>query len=249
VTKPIARDRIYRRRGFDAEIIELCVRWYISYRLSYRDLVELMADRGVAVSHTTIMRWVIRYVPEFEKRWNRFARPVGRSWRVDETYIPIRGRWHYLYRAVDRQGKTVDFLLRPDRGIAAAQAFFRKALYFASARSAQSYPRRPRAESARFVATAGRASALAQSGSSNLQVPQQHRRAGPPGNQATLCVHDGIQIVLQRVDRACGSRAGSSDSQAPVLVRSRTASSPVNENHVGDGDGVKRRPRKTAVSS
>src|SRR5207249_3225914 len=60
----------------------------------YRDLLELMADRGVAVSHTTIMRWVIRYVPEFEKRWNRFARPVGRSWRVDETYISVRGRWH-----------------------------------------------------------------------------------------------------------------------------------------------------------
>jgi transposase-like protein len=136
VTKPIARDRIYRRRGFDAEIIELCVRWYINYRLSYRDLVELMADRGVAVSHTTIMRWVIRYVPEFEKRWSRFARPVGRSWRVDETYISVRGRWHYLYRAVDKQGKTVDFLLRPDRGIAAAQAFFRKAL--------ASHPRGPR---------------------------------------------------------------------------------------------------------
>jgi transposase-like protein len=128
MTKPIERDPIYRRRGFDAEIIELCVRWYISYRLSYRDLVELMADRGVAVSHTTIMRWVIRYVPEFEKRWNRFARPVGRSWRVDETYISIHGRWHYLCRAVDKQGKTVDFLLRRDRGIAAAEAFFRKAL-------------------------------------------------------------------------------------------------------------------------
>ena len=120
---------------------------------------------------------------------------------------------------------------------------------FASARSAQSYPRRSRAESARAVATARRASALPQSGSSNLQVPQQHRRAGPPGDQATLCIHDGIQIVPQRVDRACGSRVGSSDSQAPVLVRSRTASSSVNESDVDDGDGVKRRPRKTAVSS
>jgi len=128
MTKPIARDPIYRRRSFDAEIIELCVRWYISYRLSYRDLVELRADRGVTVSHTTIMRWVLRYVPEFEKRWNRFARPVGRSWRVDETYISVRGRWRYLYRAVDKVGKTVDFLLRRDCGIAAAQAFFRKAL-------------------------------------------------------------------------------------------------------------------------
>jgi transposase-like protein len=128
MTKPLARDHIYRRRRFDAEIIELCVRWYITYRLSYRDLAAMMAERGIIVSHTTILRWVIRYVPEFEKRWSRFARPVNTSWRVDETYINISGRWSYLYRAVDKHGKTVDFLLRPDRTIAAAQAFFRKAL-------------------------------------------------------------------------------------------------------------------------
>jgi transposase-like protein len=96
--------------------------------------LELSGSRGddgrarIVVSHTAIHRWVIRYVPEFEKRWNRFARPVNASWRVDETYINIRGSWSYLYRAVDKHGKTVDFLLRPDRGIAAAQAFFRKAL-------------------------------------------------------------------------------------------------------------------------
>jgi transposase-like protein len=119
---------MYRGRVFDADLIELCVRWYITYRLSYRDLVAMMAERGVDVSHTTILRWVVRYVPEFEKRWNRYARRIGSSWRVDETYISIRGRWRYLYRAVDKQGKTVDLLLRPDRGIAAAQAFFRKAL-------------------------------------------------------------------------------------------------------------------------
>jgi transposase-like protein len=128
MTRPITRDSIYRGRVFDADIIELCVRWYITYRLSYRDLVEIMAERCVVVSHTTILKWVVRYVPEFEKRWNRYARRVGSSWRVDETYVPIRGKWHYLYRAVDKQGKTVDFLLRRDRGIAAAQAFFRKAL-------------------------------------------------------------------------------------------------------------------------
>lgn len=137
MTKPIARDPIYRRRVFDADIIQLCVRWYITYRLSYRDLVELMAERGVPVAHSTILRWVTRYVPEFEKRWNRFSKPVGSSWRVDETCIDIGGKWHYLYRAVDKQGKTVDFLLRPDRGIAAAQAFFRKAL-------ASTLPRVPR---------------------------------------------------------------------------------------------------------
>ena len=128
MTKPIARDAMYRQRAFDAEVIQLCVRWYITYRLSYRDLVEMMAERGVKVAHSTILRWVTRYVPEFVKRWARFSKPVGTSWRVDETYIPIKGKWHYLYRAVDKHGKTIDFLLRPDRGIAAAQAFFRKAL-------------------------------------------------------------------------------------------------------------------------
>jgi transposase-like protein len=119
---------MYRKRAFDADIIELCVRWYITYRLSYRDLVEMMAERGIQVAHTTVLRWVTRYVPEFEKRWSRFAKAVGTSWRVDETYISIKARWHYLYRAVDKHGKTVAFLLRRDRGIAAAQAFFRTAL-------------------------------------------------------------------------------------------------------------------------
>ena len=106
---------MYRRRRFDAEIIELCVRWYITYRLSYRDLVAMMAERGISVSHTTIHRWVIRYVPEFEKRWNRFARPVNNSWRVDETHIKVQGKWNFLYRAVDKHGKTVDFRNRPPK--------------------------------------------------------------------------------------------------------------------------------------
>jgi transposase-like protein len=88
----------------------------------------MMAERGVTVSHTTILRWVVHYVPEFEKRWNRRAHPTHPSWRVDETYVQIRGRWHYLYRAVDKFGKTVGFLLRPIRGIEVAQSFFRKAL-------------------------------------------------------------------------------------------------------------------------
>jgi transposase-like protein len=128
MTKPLERDAIYLKRHFDAEIIVLCVRWYVTYKLSYRDLAAMMAERAVVISHTTIMRWVIRYAPVFEKRWSRFSRSVGCSWRVDETYIAIKGDWHYLYRAVDKHGRTVDFLLRPDRGIAAAQAFFRKAL-------------------------------------------------------------------------------------------------------------------------
>jgi hypothetical protein len=87
----------------------------------------MMAERGIALSHTTILRWVQRYVPDFEQRWNRYARPVSDSWRVDETYIKVRGQWVYLYRAVDNEGRTVDFLLSKGRDVAAAQRFFSRA--------------------------------------------------------------------------------------------------------------------------
>jgi transposase-like protein len=104
------------------------VRWYITYRLSYRDLVAMMAEQGIVVSHTTIMRWVLRYVPEYERRWSRFARSPGSSWRMDETAVSVRGGRHYLYRAVDRRGKSVASLLCNDRTMEAAQAFFRMAV-------------------------------------------------------------------------------------------------------------------------
>src|SRR5215831_19364529 len=117
-----------RGRLFDREVIILCVRWYLRFKLSLRDLVEMMAEGSLSMAHTTIMRWVQRYAPEFEKRWRRFARTVGQSWRVDETYVKIRGEGRYLYRAIDRAGRTVDFRLSPRRDVAAAKAFFRKAI-------------------------------------------------------------------------------------------------------------------------
>jgi transposase-like protein len=178
MTKPLARDPIYRRRAFDADIIELCVRWYITHRLSYRDLVEMMAERGVTVSHTTILRWVTRYVPKFEKPWNRYSRPVGTSWRVDETYIAIRAKWHYLYRAVDKHRKTVDFLLRLDRGIAAAQAFFCKALRLHLPRWPRKVTLDGHVPSHRAVRLLRRGAYVAERRGSGLQVSQQHHRAG-----------------------------------------------------------------------
>jgi transposase-like protein len=128
VTRAASRDPIYYRRRYPAEVIELAVRWYLTYKLSYRDLVAMMAERGVAVSHTTIMRWVQRYVPEFERRWARFSKPTGLSWRMDETAVSVRGQWRYLYRAVDRNGKSVHSLLCEDRSVDSAQEFFRQAV-------------------------------------------------------------------------------------------------------------------------
>lgn len=125
MTRRIERDAIYRCRRFSAETIELCVRWYITYRLSYRDLAAMMAERDVVVSHTTIMRWVLRYLPEYERRWARFARRPGTSWRMDETAVSVRGGRHYLFRAVDKNGKSIGSLLCNDRNMESAQAFFR----------------------------------------------------------------------------------------------------------------------------
>jgi transposase-like protein len=121
-------EELFKGRHFDQEIVVLCVRWYLSFKLSSRDLVAIMREHGLAIAHTTILRWVQHYTPEFEKRWQRYARPVGGSWRMDETYVKVRGEWMYLYRAVDKVGQTVDFHLSRRRDRNAAKTFLRKAM-------------------------------------------------------------------------------------------------------------------------
>jgi transposase-like protein len=122
------RHPLFRRRWFADDFIITCVRWYLRFKLSYRDLAELARELGVSVAPSTILRWVIRFVPEFEKCWQAYERPVGDSWRVDETYLKIGGQWMYLYRAVDKQSKTVESYLSRTRDVTAAKAFLRKAL-------------------------------------------------------------------------------------------------------------------------
>src|SRR5882757_5109123 len=118
----------FKWRHFQADIILLCVRWYLRYALSYRDLEEMMLERGLHVDHTTIYRWVQRYAPELEKRCRPHLKACTDSWKVDETYIKIKKVWMYLYRAVDSQGNTLEFLLSPTRDAEAAKRFLLKAL-------------------------------------------------------------------------------------------------------------------------
>jgi transposase-like protein len=119
---------LFKWKHFQPEIILLTVRWYCRYALSYRDLEEIMAERGLSVDHSTIHRWVVQYAPELNKRCRRHLRPANDSWRVDETYIKVRGQWMYLYRAVDSSGQTLDFMLSEKRDAAAATQFLKKAL-------------------------------------------------------------------------------------------------------------------------
>jgi len=124
----VSAQSLFKWRHFLPEIIVLNVRWYCRYALSYRDLEEMMAERGVEVDHSPINRWVLSYAPELDKRVRPHLSRTNDLWRVDETYIEVKGEWKYLYRAVDSTGKTLDFMLSAKRDGKAAARFFRKVL-------------------------------------------------------------------------------------------------------------------------
>ena len=124
----MASDQPFKWRHFQAEIILLNVRWYCRYPLSYRNLEAMMAERGLEVDHSTINRWVLDYAPELDRRCRPHLKSTNDSWRVDETYVKVKKQWKYLYRAVDSEGNTIDFLLSAKRDTNAAKRFFIKAL-------------------------------------------------------------------------------------------------------------------------
>jgi putative transposase len=123
-----SRNPLFAKRWFADDTIIRCVHWYLRFKLSYRDLAQIMGELGIRVAPCTILRWGIRYSVDLAEAWLPYERAVGRSWRCDETYIKVAGQWMYLYRAVDACGKTVESHLSRTRDIAAAKAFFRKAL-------------------------------------------------------------------------------------------------------------------------
>jgi putative transposase len=123
-----ALSKVIKRMHHPLSVMLTCVRGYVAYPLSLRHLEEMMAERGVSVDHATVHRWAIKIVPVLAAVFRRRKRPVGKSWRMDETYIKVHGQWKYLYRAVDRDGDTVDFLLRVKRDQAAARRFLEQAM-------------------------------------------------------------------------------------------------------------------------
>ncbi|MFE7084102.1 IS6 family transposase, partial [Priestia megaterium] len=124
------KEKVFKWKHYQPDLILLNVRWYLRYNLSFRDLVEMMEERGLCIAHTTIMRWVHQYGPELNERVRRHLKPTNDSWRVDETYVKVKGHWMYLYRAVDSEGNTIDFYLSKARNKQAAKRFFKKALAF-----------------------------------------------------------------------------------------------------------------------
>ena len=123
-----ALGKVIKRKHYPLEVMLTCVRWYAAYPLSLRHIEEMMQERGVSVDHATIHRWAMKILPVLAAVFRRRKRPVGTSWRMDETYIKVAGQWKYLYRAVDRDGDTIDFLLRANRDCAAARRFLEQAI-------------------------------------------------------------------------------------------------------------------------
>ena len=133
--RAITPDDPFHWRHYEGEVILCCVRWYLDLPLSYRNVAKLIRERGLPTHHSGVFRWVQVYSPELDKRCRRYLKRTNKSYRVDETYINVKGESKYLYRAVDSTGQTVDFLLSARRDAVGAKRFFGRAVQSTANRS------------------------------------------------------------------------------------------------------------------
>jgi IS6 family transposase len=206
----------FKWRHYESEIILTCVRWYLRYALSYRDPEELMTERGLSVDHSTIFRWVQRYAPELDERSRPHLKQTNDSWRVDETYVKVRGKWMYLYRAVDSTGQTLDFLLNETRSTRAAKRFFRKVL----GRSNITAPRVINVD--KNPAYIGAVLDLKQEKLLPEQMPappkpvhEQHCRTGSPFFETEDQTRTWFRIISNRLANDSGLRNDAYDTEGP----------------------------------
>ena len=167
----------FSHHGFPDDVIALAVRWYIRYRLSYADVVEWFAERGLVVDRTTIYRWVQRFLPLFQDAARVHRHPVGEKWRVDETYSRPQGQWTYIYRAIDQHGQVVDAYFSKRRNARAAQTFFERAVD-----ETQVPPVQVTTDTAKCYPPALRAALRP---APDIEVLEQRAGTGPPASQAT----------------------------------------------------------------
>jgi len=210
----------FKGMRFPIDVILVCIRWYVAYPLSYRHLEEMMQERGVSVDHSSINRWAIRFLPLVEKMARKHKRPVGRSWRMDETYnetyIKVKGVWKYLYRAVDKEVKTVDFLLTAKRDMVAAKRFFDKAMGADGDPDKVAMDKSRANKAAIDAINAGRDVPIVVR---QVKYLNKHRRAGPSRHQAGDQADAQLQIVPRRPLRARRRRTDTYDPQGPVRHR------------------------------
>jgi transposase-like protein len=187
--------RVIKRLHFPLEIMLVCVRWYAAYPLSLRNLEEMVAERGVLVDHATVHRWALKMLPVLAAMFRRRKLPVGKSWRVDETYVLVGGQWKYLYRAVDKFGQTADFLLTAHRDVAAARRFFERAIDLHDVPEKITIDKSG-ANTGRRARSGGRQRCGHRA--SAVQVLEQRRGAGSPSHQEANSADDGFQVFRVR---------------------------------------------------
>jgi hypothetical protein len=211
---------MFKGRHFDQSVILLCVRWYLAYGLSLRNLKEMMAERGISIDHSTIHRWVVHFSPLLLKQFNRRKRSVGSKWHMDETYVKVRGQWMYLYRAIDSVGDTVEFRFSEHRDLPAAKRFLRKALE-RHGQPGGDHLLRCREPPAGSIATSAETNPHSQE-----PILEQSDRAGSSSHQAAGATDAGFQVLRSGSRYTGRHRDGSYDAEAAGPLRLQPSSLP-----------------------